>query len=136
MQKSIVKIFITVIFFLALQKNIAQSLVTASEDVTINIVKKITVNIAAENKFAKHIGRNKLKINSRNLLFSYFENPKTNQQFASNVKISVNSLTTTILEGKEKELRNLYKDDRLQVVVKKNKEIQNPKREHIFTIVY
>ena len=132
MKKSSLKIWISIIFFLVYHADNAQSFTTASENVTIKIIKKISVSInnSVENNY-NHRYRHINKAYSRNLLISYLKNSKANQYV--NANISTNSISTTLTVGEEKELRNLYSYDYLHVVVRK---MNNIKMEHIFTIVY
>ncbi len=137
MKKSSLKILISIFFFLVYHADNAQSFTTASENVTIKIVKKISVSInnSVENNY-NHRYRHINKAYSRNLLISYKKSFNDFPYSSSLLKISSFSKNALVPCGKEKEIRCFNKRGNLNINIKNQTTNEDIVQKHFVTIVY
>ena len=138
MKKQLITFISTAIFFLLFHNSLAQSFATSSENVTIKIVKKISViiNKNEEKSSKRNNFWEKIKTPRRNLLLSY--NHVRNHLPNSSVSVSLSKhyKNSIVKSGEQKEIKNLSDDEKLYISIKDMKQTESVSQKHFVTIVY
>jgi hypothetical protein len=137
MKKSFLNLLL-LFFFLTIKNSFAQSFVSASENVTIKIVDRISITVSEkskDNNDKKYFIKN-FETANRNLLVFYDRIISNSQKSFSSLHLSTQSTNTTLTMGEQTELKHLSKDEHLHINIIEPSEFEELNTNHFVTIVF